>query len=526
MRWVVGVVIALAVWVGVLGMGPDRSRGGTAPAPAGGRILRVGVTPLPTFDPAQARSVEQLLVADQLFDSLTAADPTTLEPRPGLAARWEASADQRQWDFFLRPGAAFSDGQPVTAEDVRYSLERVARAGSGSAAAELLRPVSGYVDFRVKGSAPRLAGVSAPTPDQVHISLDEPWSELPSVLSSPVFGVVSRQAVEPAGPAAFVDQPVTSGPFRVRARRANTVSLAPSPGSQARVAGVDLVQVDDLADGYRAFVRGQLDWALVPPGQVDAAAGRYGRRGFRPYLAQLFYGFNLKSPALADLRFREAIVRAIDRRAIVEAVYQGTVQAADGVVLEGVSGHQPDPCPRCRHDPARARVLVAEAFPGGRPPVVGIDYDADPGQEAVARAIQSSLAQVGISATLRPKSPRDYDAFAVSGAQELFRLGWFAAYPSPDALLTPLFTTGSPDNLTGFSSPSVDQLLRTARAEGDPGRRTQLYRDAERAVMDQLPVIPIAQFELHAVVSERVRNLRTTSLGTFDASVVSLRGAR
>lgn len=475
--------------------------------PVKGGTLRVGVTPLGTLDPAQARTVDQLLVADQLFDSLTTFDAKTGEAAPALAARWQASPDLKQWDFVLRPGATFSNGRPVTAADVQYSLERVKNPGSGSPGADLLATV---------------AGITAPAADTVHIELQQPWSVLPLVLSSPVFGVVPKEAVEAAAPA-FADRPVGSGPFQVADRKDDVVSLSPSPNSPALLAGIEFVQAADVAAGYRLFTEGKLDVAQAPPQEVDSAARRYGRDAFRPYLAELFYGFNLKSPKLADVRFREAIVRGIDRGAIVRAVYGNTVNPADGIVVEGLSAHQKDPCgERCRHDPARARALLAEAFGASPPPEVQLAYDEDEAQQAVAKAIEAALAEVGIKVVLAPKALKDYKDYAVSGQQELFRLGWIARYPSADDFIPPLFMTGSPNNLTGFSAPAVDDQLRAARAEADPAKRAELYRAAERAVMEAVPVIPVAHFRLHTVLSRRVQALNLTSAGTFDGAVVWL----
>lgn len=533
MRWAAA-VLAVAIGAGACFGGDDGREGGTSstsgsarPAPPRrGGTLRVAVTPLGTLDPAQARTVDQLLVADQLFDSLTRFDGATQEAVPSLAARWEATPDLKQWDFFLRPGATFANGRAVTPADVKYTLERIAKPGSGSPASDLLAPVTGYASFAVQGAATELVGVTTPAPDVVRVALDQPWSVLPLVLSSPVFGVVPKESVEAQPPAPpFADQPVGSGPFTVQARRDDAVVLTPTSGTAALVAGVELVQVADVAAGYRAFTDGDVDVAQVPPEQVDTAARRYGRDAFRPYLAELFYGFNLRSPKLADVRFREAIVRGIDRRSIVRAVYGSTVTPIDGVVVDGVAGHQADPCgERCAFDPIRAKALVAEVFAGAPAPEVMLGFDDDEAQQAVAKAIQAGLAEVGITVTLVPKSLKDYKDYAVSGQQELFRLGWIARYPSADDFLPPLFLTGSPNNLTGFSLPTVDEQLRAARAEADAGRRAELYRAAERAIMETVPVVPIAQFHLHVVVGSRVRDLALTSAGTFDASAVWLTG--
>lgn len=502
--------------------GGTSERGGRGGGAARDEVLRVGVATVGTLDPAHARSPEQLLVADQLFDSLTALDPVTSEPAPSLAARWEKSPDQRQWTFVLRPGVVFANGRAVTAADVKYSLERVARRGFGSPGAELLQGVAGYLEFR--NGAPELAGVTAPAADVVGITLGEPHAELASVVASPVLAVVPREAAEAAPPApAFADAPVGSGPFRLVGRSGTVLSLARSSEAASGVKAIDITQYEALGDAYRAFVRGRLDWARVPPEEVAGAARRYGGGAFRPYVAQLFYAFNLLNPKLADARFREAMVRAIDRRAVVAAVYQGTVRLGDGIVAAGVPGHLPGACTRCGHDPGLARRLLAEAFPAGAAvPEVGLDYDVDPTQEAIARAIQASVAEVGIKVTLRPREVDVYDEFLESDEREVFRLGWVAAYPSPDAFLAPLFRSESANNLTGFASAAVDDLLRAARGEADPARRTALYQEAERAILDQVPVIPIAEFQVHAVVSRRVRNLVMTTLGTFDASTVSL----
>jgi peptide/nickel transport system substrate-binding protein/oligopeptide transport system substrate-binding protein len=149
-------------------------------------------------------------------------------------------------------------------------------------------------------------------------------------------------------------------------------------------------------------------------------------------------------------------------------------------------------------------------------PEVAIDFEDDATQTAVATAIQTQLAAVGVTATLRPKPLAEYQQFAVTGQQELFRLGWIAPYPSADAVLPGLFATGFPNNLTGFSSGTVDDSLRTARAAATADARTAAYQAAEKAVLAELPIIPIAQFELQSVATDRVRGLTMTSAGSFD----------
>jgi oligopeptide transport system substrate-binding protein len=517
--------LILTLWLPACSSSGDHNSGAPAKPRTGG-VLRIGLARPKSLDPAQARSEEELLLARQLFETLTTSDPATLQVRPGLAATWQASPDQMQWDFALRPGAVFANGRAISSADVKYSLSRIAQPSTASPGADLLSLVHGFAAFNA-GQTTDLAGVTAPSPATLHIALDQPFAVLPELLASPVFGIVPKEAVEAPAPA-FAQQPVGSGLFSVAARLGDRLTLRRAPGSAALLDGLDVAFYDDSTGSYRAFLAGQLDWSRVPPDQIDAAGQRYGRAQFRPYLAELFYGFNLKSPSFSDPRVREAVVHAIDRRAIVQAVYKGTVEPLDGVLVNGLSAHQDNACgDRCTFDPVRARALLAQAFPSpATPPQLAVDFDDDPTQQAVAKAIQSNLAAVGLAVTLRPKSIADYPSFAVSGQEQLFRLGWVAAYPSADAFLAPLFATGSPSNLTGLSAPEVDQALAAARREADATQRNGEYAAAERAVLAQLPVVPIAQFDLPAVVTPTVRGLATSLAGTFDASTVWLTTGR
>lgn len=521
-------LVALALALGVLAAGcsggEDAAVGGGSSRPPEPGILRVGIEKPQSLDPAQARSPSELLIAEQLFDGLTAYDPASSVVVPAVANRWTASPDQTTWQFTLRDDARFSNGRALTSADVKYTLERIARKGTSSPAADQLAAIAGFKAFNVEGRAEELSGVTTPAANVVSIVLEQPQSALPAILGNPAFGIVPREAVEAPAPS-FAEEPVGSGPFMIQRRTDTLLRLVPAPGVSAALRGVDLEMMPDATASYDAFLEGWLDWTAVPPDRVEQVAERHGRTAFRPYLGQLFYGFNLENPKFHDVRFREAIVRAIDRDAIVRAIYGAAAQRLDGLVPDGVPGYQPDACgERCTYHPDRARQLLAEVFGGGPAPEVAIDFDDTGTQRAVAEAMQANLQAVGIPATLRSHPFADYLKFATSGGQEIFRLGWIGPYPTPDAFLTPLFRTGLTDNVTGFSSEQVDALLIAGRGEGDETRRAANYQQAEKLVLEQLPVIPLAQFAFHSLVSARVAGLVMSGLGTFDATKVQVGG--
>jgi ABC-type oligopeptide transport system substrate-binding subunit len=519
-------VAFLAVLAGCSGDHPAAVRRGPDEPPPG--VLRVGIERPQSLDPAQARTPGELLVADQLFDGLTTYDPDTLAVQPALAVRWQASADQRKWDFTLRPGATFANGRALTSADVKYTLDRIAKKGSASPAAAQLEPVAGFRAVNVDAKTESLSGVTTPSPDVVHIELDQPMSSLAAVLGHPTFGVVPKESVTAESPG-FAVQPVGSGPFLLQSRRDDLLHLVPSPGtSNLPLRAVDVTLEDDAGAAYDDFLAGRLDWTSVPPDRVEQVAERQGAAGSKPYLGELFYGFNLKNPKFADVRFRQAIVAAIDRDAIVRVVYGPSAKVLRGLIPDGVPGAQADACAeRCARDPDKARALVAAAFPAGKAvPEIQIDFDEDGTQRAVAQAIQANLTDVGIPSALRPHTYADYLRFAISGQQELFRLGWIGAYPTADAFLTPLFQTGVRDNITGFSSTPLDNTLKNGRAEPDEAKRIGSYQAAERLILDQMPIVPLAQFQFQSVSSPRVSGLVVSGLGTFDATKVKVGSGR
>ena len=494
-------------------------------APVKGGTLRLGIERPKSLDPAAVSpgSQSELLVADLLFDGLTHLDDKGVTAGPAIAGAWTSSPDQKSWQFTLRPDARFSNGRAIGAADVKYSLERVAKKGETSLAALRIDHIVGFGAFST-GAAPDLSGVRVVDEHTLAIDLDTPLSVLPELLSAPEFGIVPKEAVEAAAPS-FAAAPVGSGPFSFAGQTGDVVKLVRAAQGSAYLDGIELHEYDtaDIGKSYDDFIADRLDWSLVPNDRAEDAAQRYGADNFRPFDIQLFYAFNLLDPTFADVRFRQAIVKAIDRAAIVKAVYPGIADPLVGVVPAGVAGHVDDACGEpCRFDPAASKALLAQAFPDGKVPTINLDFFTGTREAAVAGTVVSNLAAVGIQANPRPKSPEDYDPFVVTGQQQLFRFTAIGVYPSPDGYLAPLFLSGSRDNVTGFSNPQVDQELDVARATADTAGRQNLYQQAEKDIMQQAPIVPIAQIRTKAVVSRRVHDLVLTVNGTFAADKVWL----
>lgn len=506
--------------------GDDDGSAGTTTSVAGeepvdGGVVRLGLGEPVQADPALANlgSPVELAVLDLLHDGLTSLDADG-QPEPALASEWTSDASLTTWTFALDRDATFSSGRTVTAADVIASLERVARGGDASLAALRLESIQGFRAF-VDGSAANLAGLSAPDEATVQVVLDAPLSVLPVILAAPPFGVVDAASLEEvaADPAAIGEIDL-SGAWSIADATADVVELVRRPERPGHLDGVELRIFDDGEAAYEAYDDGRLDWALVPVDRFGDAVEAHGQDRFAPFHAELFFGMRVTGPSLGNLELRKAVAAAIDREAIVRAVYPDLADPLSTIVPAGVPGHDAAACPDCGFDPDRARSLLAAAFPDGQVPGIAIDFDESIAQGAMARIVAGDLDAVGIPTTLRPKPLEEYKRFVVSGSQELFSFGWIGGYLSPDAYLAPLFASAADDNLTGYGSTGVDAALAAARGSADPTVAAAQWATVERQVLAEAVVVPIAQFRTQAVVADRVRELVHLADGSVDWSRV------
>ncbi|MGH9274135.1 MAG: ABC transporter substrate-binding protein, partial [Acidimicrobiales bacterium] len=498
----------------------ERSTTTTAPPDeiVEGGTVHLGLAGPVVVDPALANlaSPSDLLVLDLLHDGLTRLDADGA-PQPALAASWRSNESLTAWRFTLDPDITFASGRPITAADVIASLERVAKAGDTSLAALRLETIVGFRDF-VAGTTDHLAGLTAPDPETVRVAVDTPLSVLPAILASPVFGVVDVTSLDEADDE--LDRLDLSGSWDVAGADDDAVSLQRRDGTAGHLDGIELRSYEDGDAAYEGFDHGEVDWSLVPLDRYGDAVDDHGDDDFAPFHAELFFGLNVKSPSLGNVYLRNAIAAAIDRDAIVEAVYADLADPLSTVVPAGVPGHDAKRCTSCGYDPDRAREILAGAFPDGQVPPIHIDFDESTAQEAMARLIAADLGAVGIPTELRPQPLEDYKRFVVSGAQELFSFGWIGGYASPDAYLAPLFLSTASDNLTGYAAPSVDASLGAARTNPDPESAAAQWAAGEAQVLADAIVVPIAQFRTQAVVAERVQGFEHAVDGTVDWSAI------
>lgn len=473
-----------------------------------GGTFRQGLVRLASQDPAKAQSVSERVMADQLYDGLTAWNTVKNQAGPSLATAWTVSDDGLHWSFTLANAKA-SNGAAVTATDVKRTFEHIARRGTGSLLAETLSPVAGWSDFTNNASASSLAGIAAVDAKTVNIDLVTPFAELPSLLSNPSFGIVHYEG----------DSTYSTGPFMVGKQDGDVWTLAKVPGARSHLDAVQTTFFDNASASYAAFKTGALDWTPVAPADVRDASAAYGTSLFKPSLRTLGLSFNLNNPKFADVRFREAIVRATERAALATKL-DLNASVMNGIVPESVVGEQAGGCGSlCFYDRNEAASLVKQVYPNGSPPIV-VDIVKGSFSDAAATQLTENLAAIGVTATVRATDPTAFAGVTVDPNREMFQTSWSAAYPTAGAFIDPLYRSGAAANVSGLKSAPVDKFLDEAFKSESYDGRINAYRDAEKAAMKELPVMPVAQFPATSVQSSRMRGISLSPMGTFDIADV------
>jgi peptide/nickel transport system substrate-binding protein/oligopeptide transport system substrate-binding protein len=498
---------------------------GSSPEPFGpdADVLTVAIREPATLDPMRIQDPGSVLVARQLYEGLTSWDPTLERVAPAAARSWRVSDGGRTFVFKLRRGMTFHNGAPVTSADFAFAFDRIAIKSNASDLAYALELVQGFTEVNQLGGAAHLSGIETPNDLTLVIRLTEPFYELPTLLTHPGLVPVPRRAV--ADLDSFLSAPVGNGPFRIAERWAvgQEVILEAFPGfiDTPELDGIRFVPYPDAAASWLEFLDGGLHVAEVPAGQLEAAAEEFGEEGFTPLLAGYYYGLNVRSKNLGSPRLRRAIGRGIDRATIASTIYRGTMVAPRGIVPAGMPSFQENIClVACSYAPRAARRL-ARRIPR-RQRAVKIEYNNDPPHGKVADLVAADVRAAGITARRRSYGFDRYLKRLRAGNQSVYRLGWIAEYPSPDAFLWALFHSDSPDNHSGFSSQKVDSLLDRARAEASDGRRSLLYRLAEKAIMRRTPIVPIGSFLSHWAAQPQVQDIQFDAMGGFDAVGVKL----
>ncbi len=446
---------------------------------------------------------------------------------PTSPKSWTLSPDGLTYTFTLRKDARFADGAPITSADVVYSLERAsdpALARSPQAAIYLGDIVG--VREKIAGKADHISGLSAADDRTVAIKITSPKSYFLAKLSHVTSFVVDRRAVEADGGGDWTEHPNGSGPFAIeRWDHDQLLVLMRNLNFYRDTPKLDRVRFLMGAAASNAMLlyeQGDIDVTDVPAyalARVQDTGNSLSKELLRvPQLSLYYLGLNVTMPPFDDPKVRQAFALLIDRARVAEVTLDGAAEAARGILPPGMPGYDPQ-LPPVEPDIARAKALLAESRYGGAeglPPIAAYGGWA---------GTLSELAREQLGITIEVRGYEDYGDFlsALDASQfQIYGSGWIADYADPENFLDVLFHGGSGENHSGYDSPQVNVLLDRAAAEQDEAKRIDLYRQAERQILADAPVIPIYHDIAYTLVKPYVRGLEVTPMGILDLSTVEL----
>ena len=466
----------------------------------GGKLVRLFIDP-PTLDPHLTTDATSAQIIIEVFGGLVTID-RDLNIVPDLAEDWDVSDDGTVYTFYIRTDAVFHNGKPVTAEDVRWSLERATNPLTESPVVDqYLGDIVG-VKEKLNGDAETISGVRVIDDKTLEITIDGPKSYFLAKLTYPTGFVLDRENIE-ADPKRWFRRPNGTGPFMLtRYDVGETMILSRNPNYHLGPPFLD--EVEMILSGGTSMLMyendeihvagiglADLDRILDPSNSLNSELQRAP-----PTFSIQYIGLNVNEPPLDDVKVRQALNLAIDKQNLATSVLADQVVPANGILPPGFPGFNPN-LRGYEFDPERARQLLAESKYGDDldnfPPItmttsgsfgatVSLDMEVVIQMWKINLGVEVQFQQTEFATFLRDLHKRRF---------QMFDIGWIADYPDPENFLDILFHSESSNNHTNYSNPQVDALLEQARTETDEAVRFRLYNQVEQMIVDDAPWVPL-----------------------------------
>ena len=473
---------------------------GSAEPLEGGRFVRLYVDP-PTLDPHLTTDATSAQVIVEVFGGLVTID-RNLNVVPDLAESWGISADGRVYTFRIRPDAVFHDGKPVTAEDVRWSLERATDPLTEAPNVDqYLGDIVG-VDAKLAGDVLEISGVRVINERTIEITIDASKSFFLAKMTYPTAFVLDRENIE-ANPKNWFRKPNGTGPFKMTEykvgetlilSRHDAYHLGPAKVAEVEMilsGGTSMLMYENDEIDIAGVGLADLDRLLEPSHSLNAELTRAA-----PSFSVQYIGLNVNEPPLDDVKVRQALNLAIDKREIATIVLGDQVVPAKGILPPGFPGFS-ESVSGYKFDPIKAKQLLLESKYGNDldnlPPItittpgsfganVSLDMEVVLAMWEKNLGITTEFQQTEFATFLKDLNKRRF---------QMFDIGWIADYPDPENFLDILFYSDSSNNHTNYNNPEVDALLEKARVETDETLRFSIYNEVEQTILDDAPWIPL-----------------------------------
>ncbi|HXX00852.1 MAG TPA: ABC transporter substrate-binding protein, partial [Candidatus Acidoferrales bacterium] len=458
------------------------------------------------LDPRVGIDAQSERIDNLIFDDLLSRGDD-LSVAPGLAERWEIP-DPLTYIFHLHRGVRFHDGRELTARDVKWTFDSLLQGKIRSTKAANYR----FVDR-----------IDAPDDSTVVFRLKEPDSPLLWNLSDGAVGIVPYGSGDE-----MTTHPIGSGPFKfVSAETDREVVLERNDdywGEKAKLLRVRFAVVPDETTEALELRKGSGDIAInsLTPDTVLTLGRDPGLVvEHAPGTRLAYLAFNLRDPILKEVRVRQAIAYALDRKPMIDYLLRGEAQLARSVLPQQSWAYDGD-VPAYEHNLDKANQLLDAA---GYPEVDGVRFHITMKTSTVAdtrlmvAVMQQQLRQAGIALDIRSFEFATFFSDVTHGAFQMHGLRWIGGNEDPDIFEYAFHSAKFPPNGANrsfYSNPKVDALIDRARRETDPSIRKPLYAEVQRILAEDLPYIDLWYLDNVIVHTRRVKNLKLNPAGNYD----------
>ncbi|WP_343081014.1 ABC transporter substrate-binding protein [Ostreiculturibacter nitratireducens] len=485
-------------------------------AQPGGSIVITYKDDVATLDPAIGYDWQNWSMIKSLFDGLMDYVPGTTTLRPGLAESYEISEDGLSYTFHLRAGVKFHNGREMTADDVKYSLDRVTDPATQSPGAGFFGSIAGFENAGPDG----LSGVEVVDPATVKITLSRPDATFLHVMALNFASVVAKEAVDEAG-ADFGKKPVGTGAFKLGEWTLGQRLVFEKNADYWRdgVPYLDSVVFEVGQEPVVALLRlqnGEVDVPGdgIPPAKFTEVMGDPAQAARVVQGGQLHTGYitlNVTIPPFDNLDVRKAVNMAINKERITQIINGRAVPATQPLppsmpgYTEGYAGYP--------YDVEGAKALLAGAglADGFETDLYVMNTDPNP---RIAQAIQQDLSAIGIKANIQSLAQANVIEAGGAGTAPMIWSGgmaWIADFPDPSNFYGPILgCAGAGEggwNWSKFCDEALDAKAVEADSLSDPTKaeeRLKLWSDVYMGVMEEAPWVPVFNEERYTMKSERM----------------------
>jgi len=489
-------------------------------------VPEVGLTDIDTLDPALAHDPASISVVQMMFTGLVQLDDK-LQIHPQLANSWSLGADGVTWTFHLKKNLHFGDGTPLTSKDVAYSIDRALQPATQSTVAPLYLGLIKDSDQLLSGRATTLINDSLQTPDDTTLILvtNKKAAYFLNMLTYTCSYTVEKSLITRYG-AKFTDhltQGGGAGPFVLTQDvHGQQIDFAPNKNyynAKPQLQHVRFAFYHEANDAYQAYLHGTIDTTGVP--QATYANDKKRSDFYQiPQLWINYYTMNYLVKPFDNIHIRQAFALAIDKTAIANSVWQGTVLPTNHIVPKSMSGYNnaltgPDGTQNLTGNAKKAQVLFKQGLQeehwssAAQVPPIQLTY---------ATGVTNADSEVTAMATMWKKvlditvtpDPIDYNTLldrvtaATNNANGLqfWGLAWVGEYPDPQDWLTLQFDNGVPNNnmnygqntsATATQQQAIQQQLEAADANPQSDARLRAYQQAEQQLVNDVAWLPMEQ---------------------------------